>query len=82
MKKHEIALLYGSKDYEDVETFEFENEYKLIEYLKYIKENHRENLVKIEISILQQDEFGETENSFTYAEIDVEIFEIANKMIK
>ena len=75
MKKYEIALLYGSYEYEDVETFEYETLLETKNDLQYFIENHRENLYKIEISILEQDESGENENYFIVAEIDIKNIE-------
>jgi hypothetical protein len=72
MKKYEIALLYGSCKYESVKTYEYntmsEMQAELEDFILYSDKD----LVKIELSILEQEEdFGcfDNLNTYTFCEI-------------
>lgn len=73
MRKYEMALLYESYNYEKASIIveEYNNiefmQYDLKEILKYTDNN----LYKIELSILEQDENGENINCWTFCEINV-----------
>lgn len=74
MKKYEIALLFGSYEYKDVITYEFDTMKDLQAELRNIIEDIDENLYKIELSIQDQDESGENQNTYTFADINIQEF--------
>ena len=80
MKKYEIALLYGSHTYDNVEVYEYDTMRDMQVALYSIMENHDNDLCKIELSILKQDEDGCNEDSYTFAEINIEQFIEGNKI--
>ena len=79
MKRYEIALLFGSYDYEDVKTYEYDTladlKHDLKEIIKFYldcsPDNKYGDLFEIQISIHDQDEIGENNNTFTVCEIDM-----------
>lgn len=81
MKKYEIALLFGSYEYESVKTYEYDTIKDMQQDLKKITENADTNLYKIELSIQEQDLHGENLNTYTFCEIDMQQLrqEAANK---
>ena len=72
IKKYEIALLFGSYKYHNVETYEYNTMEGLQEMTKYVVGNKEKDLYKIELSILEQDaDGGDNLNSYTFCEIDM-----------
>ena len=68
MKKYEIALLC-EHGYDGVKTYEYETIYDMQQDLMCIVEHS--DAPKIELSILDQDEDGSNNVSYTFCEIDL-----------
>lgn len=81
-KKYEIALLFDSYEYENVETYEYDTIQEMQKDLKCIIEKADDNLYKIELSILRQDEYGENLDTYSFCDIDMKWFSRGEKCIK
>lgn len=82
IRKFEIALLYDSYDYNDayIETIEFEltETEQVKKYILDTLKEESESLYKIEVSILEQDEDGANNETYTFCDIDY--LQLKNKL--
>lgn len=58
-KRYEIALLFGSYEYDNVQTYEYDTIEDMKNAVKDIMAKADCDLYKIELSVLEQDEDGE-----------------------
>ena len=90
MKKYETALLFGSYDYEDVKTYEYDTMEELTQdieeilkfYINCNPDKKYGDLFEIQISIHDQDEIGENNNTFTVCEIDMRQMRMCKEYFK
>ena len=68
-KKYEIALLFGSYEYDNVQTYEYDTIEDMQNAVKDIMANADGDLYKIELSVLEQDEYGENINTWSLCDI-------------